>query len=568
MKNDLQSDVEHRESEINKETNIEENNNFLESNDVKPLSAPERATQVYDLVQITYSRFLKLHKGPDDLQSWTPVSNSKSGLIVTKKIINLNSIGSPITTTNNFWQPTTNSTSAALLPLYKGTKVLCGKSVEEVFSVIRSYGCRKKWDDTFEDGRLLEYCGEGVDISSVSLKPYFPLSRRNLTVVNSITRIKNTLNSYTPPNENYKLLNNNSSVVFTSCSIPPDCLTKESWKKLKEFEKSGIRAELIFSAWVLEPLDPYDSETKYPIPSTRVTYYVQMDLGTAYSFFMGSFPSCINGLEKYCNKIPPYVEWPKTGKVEKVSVQKSSNLRVMDTLFDEETGTYTLYCDSSIYCEKAGNLQASATEELLIQFIVNLSVYPNQYEIEWTFDHIKISEKETTDFKPKLRFEIMELDPTLLEEKSENHSTRRSSFSEKALYQPRHLISVYFVNKELKLLEKPDKNVSDGPQAALELKDRFYFEEKSVELKKDGNYIKFKFVIKKSTLPLTSLIDREKFYIFVNGFKTLIKSRNNNDNSNIKVDEKIFEKPSSNLSSSIGSSSTSPINIDKKSIRK
>ncbi|KAF9584657.1 hypothetical protein BGW38_005695 [Lunasporangiospora selenospora] len=233
----------------------------------------------------------KIKSDPED--SWTLVSDSKDGLKVTKRFM-----------------PTEISEQ---VPLVRGEKVIEGFSLEEIATVIGTLGTRSKLDDLFDSGELLESYGAGCASFHHVLKGYFllPLPARDLYFVTATVAVEPSARC--------------PQVAIVSTSIPPEAintnitssetLPADGTSSANSKQHARPRAHLHLSAWILEAIDPYSSS--HPIPSTRVTFMMALDLGGSVpqrvsGMVQTMFPKIITHVENYLQHqaAPPIVRVP------------------------------------------------------------------------------------------------------------------------------------------------------------------------------------------------------------------------------------------------------------------
>ncbi|KAG0208092.1 hypothetical protein BGX28_000848 [Mortierella sp. GBA30] len=198
----------------------------------------------------------RIRAEPED--TWTVVSDSKGGMKVTKRFM-----------------PTEISDQ---VPLVRGEKVIEGFSLEEIATVIGTLGTRSKHLYFVTATASVEASARCPQI--VILSTSVPFEAIN---INSSARIEE------------------SSATGTPSSSP---------------SQARPRAHLHLSAWILERIDPYSSS--HPIPSTRVTYMIALDLGGSVpqrisGLLQTTFPKMITHVESYLQlqAAPPIVRIPE-----------------------------------------------------------------------------------------------------------------------------------------------------------------------------------------------------------------------------------------------------------------
>ncbi|KAG0233656.1 hypothetical protein BGW41_001408 [Actinomortierella wolfii] len=237
--------------------------NFKGDSNTTPL---EHAQKAMELLQ-------SLQSDPDD--AWSIVSY-KGGLTTAKRFV--------------------PDRISEQVPVVRGDKVIEGFSLDEVATVIATLGTRAKLDDLYDSGEMLESLGSGCSIFHHVLKSYFPLPlpARDLYFVTATTVLEPDTRC--------------PQVLIVSTSIPYDSETNNT-------VAARPRAHLHLSAWILEAVDPYSSS--HPIPSTKVTYMIALDLGGAVpqrisGMLQTGFPKAITQLELYLqtHAAPPIVRIP------------------------------------------------------------------------------------------------------------------------------------------------------------------------------------------------------------------------------------------------------------------
>ncbi|TPX55157.1 hypothetical protein PhCBS80983_g05550 [Powellomyces hirtus] len=352
----------------------------------------------------------KLMKINSTSNNWALVTSLRSGLTVHKRTV---------------------STSG--FPMMKGVKVIEGFSSQEVFAVIKAFGCRKIWDDLLENGRRLEYCGEGVDVSYITLQSFFPMSRRDLVAIGKDEILSPSNNG--PP-----------TIVTAASSVSETLLSSEGLSSIAR--ETNVRGNLLLSGWLLEPIDPYTAQ-QHPIPSTKATFYYQADLGgsiptSLYGFLVGNAPKHPARVEAYLKEhgVPPYVAWPGITKTDpeeegaEIDGVQSRDIRVLRQEFDHAKNYFVT--EFSIYAEdlaaKKRALHGSSTttrpgtepfeieldpplssdedeeeDVLLMHIILDMSRYRLGYDVTWESSQSVNGTKfgEGLD----LRIELVEIPP-------------------------------------------------------------------------------------------------------------------------------------------------------------
>ncbi|KAJ3112202.1 hypothetical protein HDU96_004797 [Phlyctochytrium bullatum] len=216
---------------------------------------------------------------------WTPLSTSKKGLSVSKKLMNFgNTPGS--------------------FPVFRGTMIMEGVSPEEVFAaLVAGPACRKQWDEAFESSEVLEDFGGGLRVEHQVLKGGLFVSRRDMVVV-TMDRQRPTRTTSPGSMVGPTLMHVAASISEAAMSSaarerlrqitgasgepsPPGAVAASqtasakastAYKQSNAGGQRNIRAHLSIAGWILEPIDPYGHE-RLQIPSTRATFFSQVDLG-------------------------------------------------------------------------------------------------------------------------------------------------------------------------------------------------------------------------------------------------------------------------------------------------
>ncbi|KAJ3150708.1 hypothetical protein HDU86_006325 [Geranomyces michiganensis] len=286
----------------------------LDGNGNNPAAAPrvfarqgfdtERTRELRHAADSALSKLLKVDGKSDN---WVQVAELRSGLSIYKKTLSASSTSSSSSSSAAAAQPPAASvTAGSQFPIMKGVKVIEGFSAAEIFAVIKTFGCRRIWDDLFDSGRRLEYGGEGVDVSYITMPTLFPMTRRDLLVVHKHDLLGRYRSGGAGP----------QSIVSASSSVSETLLGETALSSIANEAAAGnVRAQLLMSGWILDAIDPYT--TQHPIPSTKVTFYFQADLGGSvptamYGLMIGSAPKHPARVEAYLveHGVPPYVAWP------------------------------------------------------------------------------------------------------------------------------------------------------------------------------------------------------------------------------------------------------------------
>ncbi|KAJ3007478.1 hypothetical protein HKX48_009103 [Thoreauomyces humboldtii] len=356
----------------------------------------------------------KLSKAHTSVDGWSLVSTLRSGLSIHKR------------------NPTTIGASSSAMT--KGCKVIEGYSAQEVFAVVKSLGCRKVWDDLLEGGRRIEYFGQGFDVTYLTLKSLFPMSSRDLITVNA--------------DQLLDAMTGLPTIATASSSVTDTLVSTQAATGIAAEAATAVRGKLILSGWILEPIDPYTS-SHHPIPSTKATYYHQLDLAGSipialHGYMVSAAPKSVAAVETYLKThgAPPYVAWPPT-----IMTQESENgvqsalqmkhVKITRQEFDHPTSqflteitltpnallrspvksstrrpgatspdlirseTFELELDPQLSTLPAESSEEEDDHLLLTNVIIDISRYSSGYHVTST----------TTNDMPDLRIVVMEIPP-------------------------------------------------------------------------------------------------------------------------------------------------------------
>ncbi|KAJ3086622.1 hypothetical protein HK102_012821 [Quaeritorhiza haematococci] len=355
-------------------------------------------------------------------EPWTVVSSSRSGLVICKKTIAFEAIPMSVSNgakdTDDSKQSATIKCSAASSAIsanteidrqksssqfpssssswgfwntapvmYRACKVIDGVAPEEVHAVVTSAGVRKHWDDMVEDGQDVELYGNGMSVSYLILKGSFASNRKEILSVSMERTVHNPHSPLSPSTEAPLSSHHGSTFFVASSSIPDQFLSKNSLEEVhrmgigKSYPGTKTRANVTIAGWVLEPLDPYDPEAgNHSIPSTKVTYFLQMDGGgngsesgggsgtgsgisSLYHSLFSNLPvKCVAGLDTFCrgNGHPPLVKVPSLPrltfepvgvalKAQQSSIEATSSLaKVVKTTFDHVADQYFIQFEFAV----------------------------------------------------------------------------------------------------------------------------------------------------------------------------------------------------------------------------
>ncbi|KAJ3147651.1 hypothetical protein HDU89_005269 [Geranomyces variabilis] len=372
----------------------------------------ERTRELRHAADFSLSKLLKVDGKEDD---WTQVTALRSGLSIFKKNL------SPATTGNQF-------------PIMKGVKVIEGFSAAEVFAVIKSFGCRQIWDDLLESGRRLEYGGEGVDVSYIAMPIFFPMTRRDFLVVNKDDLLSRYRTAGAGP----------QTIISASSSVSDSLLSEPALSSIAHEAAASVRAQLMLSGWILDPIDPYT--TQHPIPSTKATFYFQADLSGSvptamYGLLLGSAPKHPARVEAYLKEhgVPPYIVWPGLSAADAgdslmefgIAATLPRSVRVSRQEFEHSKNRFRgevlvpaheliARKSSTPWMQARGPVDAETEAEalsdeeaddglLLLHVVVDLSRFTGGYDIFW--DSKRVLQSDAQIGGPDLRVEVVEVPP-------------------------------------------------------------------------------------------------------------------------------------------------------------
>ncbi|KAL0954042.1 hypothetical protein HGRIS_005195 [Hohenbuehelia grisea] len=175
-----------------------------------------------------------------------------------------------------------------VIPVHMGEKVIEGVSAEELDAVVSSFDCRKKWDDRFDGGCVLESFGADCRTSFIVCKSGFPFRDRGFYLASVMARAHAPAMSRRSTADVTEHSSNASknALYVVSASYSPESAGVFAPAKYNPY---GLPSGRVFmDAWILETLDPYTKEN-YAIPSTRCTRIVAVD-------YAGSIPAAVNSM--------------------------------------------------------------------------------------------------------------------------------------------------------------------------------------------------------------------------------------------------------------------------------
>ncbi|KAF9265474.1 hypothetical protein L218DRAFT_957053 [Marasmius fiardii PR-910] len=215
------------------------------------------------------------------LAGWVVVSD-KTGMNVKRRII---------------------SEVSGVVPVFKGEKVIEGVHAEDLAAVIGELTLdvgngtvgRKKWDDRYEEEKVLQRYEGGGKASFVVGKTGFPFRDRGFYVATVIAREQSTIPGMSRRNTvNPAAGRSVDTIVGTK--IPPTTSSPAIFIVSTSFHPSTLSVlfnssaynpyalpigRIHLDAWILETLDPYDTKENYAVPSARCTRLTCVDYNGA-----------------------------------------------------------------------------------------------------------------------------------------------------------------------------------------------------------------------------------------------------------------------------------------------
>ncbi|CAO3594807.1 unnamed protein product [Absidia cylindrospora] len=181
--------------------------------------------------------------------------------------------------------------------IYKSSKVIENYSIEEVASVVTNISeLRTVYDSSLEKCEIVKPIQRGCQVIRQEIKGIFPFKSRELYLV-SCTAVEQTIGA-----------SSSKRILYVESSIDIPAIKSS---KLP-------RGKMFISGWILEPIDPYTTATNHPIPSTRATYVIALDLGPSVPSYLSNMSASgivskkIHGVEQCLKqKGPlPYLVYP------------------------------------------------------------------------------------------------------------------------------------------------------------------------------------------------------------------------------------------------------------------
>ncbi|KAG1357802.1 hypothetical protein G6F62_001278 [Rhizopus arrhizus] len=221
--------------------------------------------------------------------------------------------------------------------IYKASKVIEHHSAEEITAIVSdTQSVRKTYDDTIEQLDVLRHVEPGYKIIRMSIKAIFPFKPREVYACSCLTQIPS------PSAVDSQI----KRTIYFESSIPgfPIVSTKKP------------RGNLLMSAWIIEPIDPYTTATNHPIPSTRVTCVAALDLGNSVPSYISNlvvnnwFPKKIQAIQSYLksNGAPPFLSEPVSSFSE--SPDKAFRWEKIDATYDKNSHHYKLSSHLKVLC--------------------------------------------------------------------------------------------------------------------------------------------------------------------------------------------------------------------------
>ncbi|KAI8379962.1 hypothetical protein EDC96DRAFT_119277 [Choanephora cucurbitarum] len=274
-----------------------------------PIQKKEEGVPLYHVPHQELNTFMKLNeavdRGPDDAAikqhaqtalsflkqaeeefGWNIISdNHRSGIRISKR----SSIKDKGLTDTPLFQV------VEPYMVYKGSKVMENFSVDEILAVIKDTGhVRASYDDTIElpMEAVHQTDAPACKIIRHAVKAVFPFKSREVFAVSCLATESTSV----------------QRALYVESALP-DSSGFQSKKPMVSFYLSG---------WILEEVDPYNTKTNHPIPSTRVTHVGSLDLGSSIPSYISNlvannwFPRKLNAVEALLKLkgAPPFLTQP------------------------------------------------------------------------------------------------------------------------------------------------------------------------------------------------------------------------------------------------------------------
>ncbi|KAG7092558.1 hypothetical protein E1B28_008907 [Marasmius oreades] len=216
------------------------------------------------------------------LAGWVNV-NERPGIIVKRRVIN---------------------EVSGVVPVFKGEKVIEGVHAEDLAAVIGELTLdggnggisRKKWDDRYEEERVLQRYEGGGRASFVIGKSGFPFRDRGFYVATLVAREQDTIpgmsrrntaipatdtsNGVDPGTKTPSTATNSPAIYIVSTSFNPSTLSMPFDSSIYNPYTLPV-GRIHLDAWILETLDPYNTKENYAVPSARCTRLTCVDYNGA-----------------------------------------------------------------------------------------------------------------------------------------------------------------------------------------------------------------------------------------------------------------------------------------------
>ncbi|KAL0071320.1 hypothetical protein AAF712_001176 [Marasmius tenuissimus] len=238
------------------------------------------------------------------LAGWVSL-NDKSGLNVKRRII---------------------SEVSGIVPVFKGEKVIEGVSAEDLAAVIGELTldgngevARKKWDDRYEEERVLQRYEGGGRASFKVGKTGFPFKDRGFYVATIVAKEQGVIpglsrrNTANPATLTAGGTDSGTKTPISSTSTCPAIFivsTSYNPSTLSApFNPSSYNPYTLpigrvhLDAWILETLDPYNTKENYAVPSARCTRLTCIDYdgpvanSVVFNYNGGYMARALNGLD-------------------------------------------------------------------------------------------------------------------------------------------------------------------------------------------------------------------------------------------------------------------------------
>lgn len=285
------------------------------------LSASSKRMRPMDIAFQALEAVNTLHRADDT--GWTSLA-ARKGIKMAKKV---------------------DTAVSPTIPVLRGEMVMEGFDVDEILSVITSFSARKEWDDTFDDGQVLQSYGSGCSTSLLTFKSplaFLQVKGREIQIASVAARFVQ------------------DATAAPSSPTVPNALyvAGASFTRNTTIQSLNILTNVLLDGWILESIDPYTMTTNYAIPSTRVTRIECVDYGSLtylQSMVTSTVPKVLLGISSYLkNHGPtPYTAQPSAYIQVVEGLQSPQNAIVdyeideldqakdlLDSVFSQERSTY------------------------------------------------------------------------------------------------------------------------------------------------------------------------------------------------------------------------------------